>query len=246
MPLTASVFTWSFDSQENKHVLQGIQKSNKHPFSRRSSNVYQSAWLRHKKKVRIFITSTILVCTNLANFTVKVDSMDQTVFNLDTAIYPSIRGIFDENGGPLESCDSNSVQTSVATSMASPEETEIPQCISAENNAMKPQNMNHERATDRKQPLLQGSGKRRKRLYPHHQDDQPASKEVLPISKELVQNTRQYLDMIMNLLDSTTEDMPSKVLPEMKAAMRLSTHMLEQKFDEETKRFNKERSMCEI
>ncbi|KAJ5763129.1 hypothetical protein N7533_001810 [Penicillium manginii] len=58
--------------------------------------------------------------------------------------------------------------------------------------------------------------------------------------------TRRYLDMIMNYLDSTTEDMPSKISPEMKAAMRLSTHMLEQKYNEETKRFNKERSMCEI
>lgn len=158
----------------------------------------------------------------------------------------------------MESCDSNSVPTSVATSMASTEETEIQQCIPAGNNAITPHKMNHKRATDCKQPLPQDSGKRRKRS-PRHQvfeDDQLASKEQgknpftlsekLPISKELVQNTRRYLEMIMNYLDSTTEDMPSEIAPEMKAAMRLSTQMLEQKYNEETKRYNQEQSLCEV
>lgn len=190
---------------------------------------------------------------------VKVDSRCQTVFNPDNAIYPSIRGKFDENGGPMESCDPNSVTTSVATSMASTEETETQECLSAGNSSIKPQNMNHKRAIDCKQPLPQDSGKRRKRSYPLYQafeDDQPASKEQgkspfllsekQPISKELVQNTRQYLGMIMNYLDSTTQDMSCEIAPETKAAMRLSTQMLEQKYNEETKRFNMGQSLCEI
>lgn len=92
------------------------------------------------------------------------------------------------------------------------------------------------------------SGKRIRISYPLHgavEDNQPVSKEQgkgplirsekLSVTNELVQNTRQYFDMIMNYLDSAAQEISSEITTEMKAALQLATKLLQQKYNEETK-----------
>lgn len=199
-------------------------------------------------RVRIFIASVILICTNPANFVYLKDSRCPTVFNLGTTTYPSIRGKFEEKGGSLESCESNSVPTSIATSMASSEETQIPERILAENNAIQFQTMTFKRASDCAQREPRESGKRIRILYPLHEafeddklvsDEQEKnsfmSSEKQTISKGLIQNTRRNFEMIMNYLDSATRETSSELTPETKAALQLTTQLLQQRYNEETK-----------
>ncbi|CAI7605564.1 unnamed protein product [Penicillium manginii] len=176
------------------------------------------------------------------------NSSYHTIFNLDSTAYPFIQDKIDESGEGLERLDSNSTATSVATSVACAEETEIPERIPAENNAIKSQEMRFKRAIDCVQPSLRESGKRIRVSYPLQgafKDDQSVSKEqrkspFLPsekqsVSKELILNIRQYLEMMMNYLDSATRDTSSEITPKMKAPLQLMTQWLLQKHNTETK-----------
>ncbi|KAJ5569226.1 hypothetical protein N7450_011712 [Penicillium hetheringtonii] len=173
---------------------------------------------------------------------------NESIKQFSILMQPHIRLFIHENDGDLECLDPNSTATSVATSVACPEETEIPEVIPAEKNIIKSQEMGYKRAIDCVKPSLWESGKQIRVSYPLQEafkDNQSVSKEqgkgpFLPsekqsVSKELILNTRQYLEMMMNYLYSATRDTSFEITPEMKAPLQLTTQLLLPKHSMETK-----------
>lgn len=64
--------------------------------------------------------------------------------------------------------------------------------------------------------------------------------EKQSVSKRLIQNTRQYFKIIMNYVTSAIREISSEITQEIRAVLELTTQLLQQKYNEETKEFETE------